>query len=227
MNSKREKIESFRKKLQETGADSTYTNQFLYNTLMEHGRWLIRREISAGRIYRSTTLFRTLGCQQVVEDSVIESCCPIKTNCKIYRTKNKLPNIWVDEYGPIIKAVTSVDGSTDFFITTPNAWQNKRDDPYQKMSKQMYVFFSDGYLWFPEHNPHLVNIPAFWVDDISRLDDCSDCVEDKECVRFLDTEFMIPGWLESEMFSKAISQLMPSKQLPEDMDINKNQTRKN
>jgi hypothetical protein len=51
MSTKRQVIESFRNKLRERNADSNYSNQFLYNTLTEHAKWLIKREISSGRIY--------------------------------------------------------------------------------------------------------------------------------------------------------------------------------
>jgi hypothetical protein len=134
--------------------------------------------------------------------------------------------MWIDNNGPVIKTVTSVDGSTDFHIISATAWQNKKNDPYQKMLDAKYAFFGEGYLWFPEHNPHRINILGFYKDDISRDSDCSKA--EQECVRFLDTEFMIPEWLEAEMFAKALEQIAGiTKRLPEDEDINKNPNRKN
>jgi hypothetical protein len=225
MSTKRQVINSFRKKLQELGADSTYTNQFLYQALMEQAKWLIKREIHSGRIYSNNSFFQVLGCQEVIETSTIDECCPIKVNCKIYRTKEKLPETWVDNDGPVLKSVTSVDGSTEFFVISPGVWTNKKNDPYMKMSKDIkYAFISENYIWFPEHNPHRVNITGFYTDDIS---DRSACKDKKDCVRFLDTEFMLPGWLEAEMMAKALQQMMVTKQLPEDAQIDKNTNRKN
>jgi len=221
---KRQAIDSLRNKLRERNADSNYSNQFLYQSLVEHAKWLIKRDISSGRIYKNTYFFQTLGCQRVIEVPSTDPCCPVKTNCKMYRTECKVPDIWIDNNGPIVKSVTSVDGSTDFFITTPTTWQNKRHDPYQKKSNQNYVFFSDGYYWFPEVNPHYINILGFWTDDVTQLNGCD---PNKECVRYLDTRFMIPDWLEAEMFAKALQQLAGiSKRLPEDEQIDKNPTRK-
>lgn len=221
MDSKRKIIGNFRKKLQESGADSTYSNQFLYDSLMEQGKWLIKREISSGSIYRNTHFFQTLSCQKVVEDD--DKCCPVKTNCKMYRTKSKLPETWIDNNGPIIKSITSIDNTTDFFIVSSGDWQNKRNDPYEKMMSNKYTFFADGYWWFPV-NPNRVNLYGFYKDDISRLNDCTPV---KECIRFLDTKFIVPEWLHSEMYSKALQQLSFTKQLVEDEDINKNPNRKN
>lgn len=226
MSTKRQVINSLRDKLKERNADSTYTNQFLYGVLLEHSKWLIRREVSAGRIYTNNSLFQTLGCTEVIETSTIDVCCPIKVNCKIYRTKNKLPKMWIDKNGPVIKTITSVDGTTEFFMTTPDAWQNKRKDPYQKMSDMKYSFFAENYLWFPENNPHRVNINGYYTDDIQHLSECHE--EKKPCTRFLDTKFNIPDWLEAEMFAKALEQLAGiTKRMPEDVQIDKNPNRKN
>lgn len=229
MTTKRQVIESFRNKLLERNADSNYTNQFLYNVLMEHAKWLIKREVSAGRVYSNNALFQTLHCVKVIETSTIEECCPVKTNCKIYRTEHKLPEMWIDNAGPVVRTITSVDATTMFIVTSPTIWQSKRTDPYQAMSKAMYAFFADGYFWFPDHNPHLVNINGYYVDDLTLLDvTCDDCEKTKDCIRFLDTEFMVPGWVHAEMFAKALEQIAGiTKRLQEDEQIDKNPNRKN
>lgn len=221
---KRTAIETFREELRERNADSNYTNQFLYNVLLNHARWLIKREVSGGRIYVNNSFFQTLKCQEIIETSTIDPCCPIKTNCKIYRTKNKLPEMWIDNEGPIIKSVLSVDNSTDFFYTNPTTWLSKKEDPYQQLGDIKYSFFADGYLWFPEHNPHRANIFGFYTDDITNLNGCA---EDKPCIRFLDTQFMLPGWLEAEMFAKALEQMAGvTKRIPDDEQIDKNPNKK-
>ncbi len=224
MSTKRQIIELFREELRERNADSNYSNQFLYNELLKHAKWLIKREVSAGRIYINNSFFQTLSCVEVIETSTVDVCCPVKVNCKIYRTKNKLPDMWIDNNGPVLKSVSSVDGTTDFFYTNPTTWQSKRNDPYQKMADIKYSFFADNYLWFPEHNPHRVNIYGFYTEDITDLNECH---EKKECTRYLDTKFLIPDWLEGEMFGKALESMAGvTKRLPEDDEINKNDKRR-
>lgn len=230
LSTKRQIIADFRKMLQEQSADSTFSNQTLYNALMNQGKWLIRREIAAGRIYRNNSFFQTLPCQEIVEVSTIDPCCPVKTNCKIYRTKHKLPEMWVDTNGPVIRSVTSVDGTTDFFYTDPVTWQSKRNNPYQKMIDAKYTFPADGHLWFPEHNPHYANVSGFFIDDIALIETKScdpDCKDEKPCVRFLDTKFLVPDWLHAEMMARAFQLMFPSKQLPEDAQQDKNPNREN
>lgn len=221
MSTKRQVIESLREKLRERNADSNYTNQFLYQTLLEQAKWLIRREATAGRIWKSSKLFQPYPVR-IIEVSTIDSCLKIKTNCKIYRSAEKLPVLWEDENGPFVKAVSSIDGTTDFFYTNSTTWQSKRKDPYQKNSKTMYSFFEDGYLWIPEHNPHTVELLGFFVDDVTlSKQNCIDC-DEKDCVRFLDTPFMAPGWVEAEMMAKSLELLLNTKRIPEDEQINKN-----
>lgn len=221
---KRQAIDDLRDELKRRNADNTYTNQFLYRELVKHAKWLIKRDINAGRIWKNTFFFQYLKCQKVIEVPSIDPCCPVKTNCKIYRTDCKIPDVWIDNDGPIVKSVLSVDNSTDFWLTTPTTWMNKKDDPYQQHSKQKYAFYADGYIWFPEHNPHLVNILGFWVDDISHLNGCQD---NAECTRYLDTRFVVPDWLEAEMFAKALASLAGiTEKMQEDEQQDKNPTRK-
>ena len=231
MSTKRQVIETFRDELRERNADSRYTNQFLFNELLKQAKWLIRREVAAGRIYINSSIFQTLACVPVIETSTTEACCPVKTNCKIYRTRDKLPEMWLDTNGPVLKSVSSVDGTSDFFYTNATTWQSKRLDPYQRMSDSMYSFFADGYLWFPEHNPHYVNVLGFFTEDVSNLEtECMPCDDNKpkECLRFLDTKFVLPEWLEAECFAKALESVAGiTKRMPEDEDINKNPDRKN
>jgi hypothetical protein len=222
MSTKRKSIESLRKKLNELNADSTYSNQFLYQTLLEQGKWLIRREASAGRVWASSSLFQPLTIR-VIEVPLIDSCLPIKTGCRIFRSAERLPDLWEDANGPLLKSVSSVDGSTDFFYTTSTVWMQIRKDPYRSKGTTKYVFFEDGYLWFPEHNPNFATVFGFYTDDISMHEqDCLDC-EKKDCIRFLDTPFWIPGWVEAEMMAKAVELLAGvTKRLPDDEQINKN-----
>jgi hypothetical protein len=158
-------------------------------------------------------------------ESCMEACCPVKTNCKVYRLKEKLPEMWVDNDGPVIRMVSSVDRSTEFQVVTYKTWEAKRKDPYQKMTKDKYCIFSEGYLWFPGYNPHRVTIEGFFTEDIQ---DKSNCAADtKPCTKFLDKNFPLPDWLFAEAMSKALQLLFPTKQIQEDLQNDKNSARKN
>lgn len=228
----REIIDSFRSKIKERSIDTIYTNGQLYQFLKEQFEWILAREASAGRVWTSTYMFKILRGLEVIEVSTIDENCPIKGCCKISRTKDRLPSIWRDKGGTIIRFVTSLDGSTDFFITTAWGWNNKKNDPYQKLTSQKYTFYQDGYLWFPEHNPHRINVEAFFEEDLayinSKRNDCEGCYEKEDCIRYLDTDMMLPDWVLAESISKAAELLLgTAARIQQDNNLDKNETRRN
>lgn len=228
----RDIIGSLRSKIKERSVDTFYTNGDLYQFLKEQFEWILAREASAGRVWTSTYMFQVMRSVEVIEVPTIDGNCPVKNCCKIYRTKEKLPPIWRDKSGTIIRLVTSIDNSTSFFVTSAWAYGNKKNDPYQKLSSEKYVFYQDGYLWFPEHNPHKVNVDAFFEDEISYINstrkDCNDCFEKEDCVNYLDSKLILPDWVVAESISKAAELLLGTAgRLQYDNNIDKNETRRN
>jgi hypothetical protein len=220
----RKHIANLRQKIKEMNIDTDFTNQFLYDSLLNHAKWLVKREIRAGKVYKNLELFKTLKCKKVVEANIIDSNCPIQAPCNIWRTDKKLPDTWQDDYGPVIKYALSIDDSTRWHLISKEEWINKQKSPYAKFDKTKYMLYNDGYLWFPKQNPRLINIYGYWIEDVEFHNDCG---SESKCVRFLDTEFNIPEWIEAEMYSKALEELVKiTKQLPADEQIDNNTSRK-
>lgn len=154
-----------------------------------------------------------------MEASIVDECCPIKIPCTIYRTDKKIPDTWQDDYGPVIKYVMSIDDSARFTLISKEEWNNKHNSPYNKYDKGKYAIYSEGYIWFPKHNPRRANIYGYWLEDTSLHSQCDD--NSNSCTRFLDTKFNVPDWLEAEMMAKALDQLARiTKQLRQDEQIN-------
>lgn len=225
----RQAILQLRESLRERGADSTYSNRFLYSILHKHALWLIKREESSGRIYKNSSLFKPLKSFEVMEvSSILSDCLTIETSCKIFRTVEKLPECWEDNDGYMIRDVTSVDllGAVSFSPTTMTAWRNIENGPYFKYNKSYYYFLLDNYLYFPQRAPKFVNILAYFKRDVSNYVCCGK-EKTKECVKFLDEEFNIPGWIQGELFSQALQELAGiTKRMPEDEQIDTNTLRK-
>lgn len=220
---KREAIDLFRQKIREQTSDSTYSNFMLYKSLEEQLLWLIRRDIS--KVYKSNELFQLLENFSVQE--VDPSECGLDTNCKVYRTTQKLPEIWTDDKGPVIKLVSSVDFKTSFTPIQLSNLKNKVNNPYHKIAKERYYYFLNDYLYFVDFNPHLVSILALFKDDLSLFErKCYDCQEDADCIPFLDTKLLAPAWTIAEAQAKALQQIAGvSKRLREDSQIDKNTNR--
>lgn len=221
---KRSIINTLRQEIKELSSDTFYSNKFLYTVLIKHAMWIVKREIRSGKVYKNMSLFKSLKCIKVVESSIIDPSCPIQLECNIWRTDKRLPETWQDDYGPVIKYAMSIDDSTRFHLISKEEWINKRNSPYAKWDKTKYCIFSDGYLWFPVHNPRLINVYGYWIDGAEFHSECGD---GKKCNRYLDSEFSVPDWTIAEITSKALEQLAKvTKALPNDEQIDKNETRK-
>ena len=225
MSTNREIIAKVRKSVQEKDADSSFINKYFYSKIKEHSKWLIRREISAGRIYRSKSLFQLAPCIPVVKASKISDWCPIKTNCSVFRTCDKIDDLWEDDYGPVISFVSSIDGSTHFHLLSAKDYQRKKDNPYTKWGKDKYAFYADGYIWWENEAPKKVNVNGLFEYDIRNKYHCNK-TESKDCILFLDEQFIVPSWIEAELVDKVTTQILGGpKRLPADNQIDKNEIR--
>lgn len=221
----REIISKVRKSIQEKDTDSTYTNKFLYSKIVENAKWLISREIKSGGIWTNSSLFQTRRCMPVIKVPKSDPCCPINTGCVMYRTRYKLDSIWNGIDGPIILSVTSLDGSTRFDVLSPEAFENKKKNPYSKYSKELYAIIdSDGFLWWEEQAPKKVHIRAFFKEDINNKYSCKN--EPLKCNPFMDRLFIIPGKIEAEIIDKVVEQVLGrTKAAPADESIDKSENR--
>ncbi len=216
----REAISLVRKGINESNADSTYTNKFIYSKLKEQAKWLIPRDAKNGKIFRGTSIFQTARCIPIISVSA-DKCCSAITCCEIHRTRNKIDDIWEDASGPIVKSIFSIDGTTSFVFITASDWQRKLDNPYNKKNDEIYVFYDEGYFWFPDRAPKKVNIQGFFIEDITNKYGCEKRI--KTCVRFLDKRFSLPEYLAAEAIAKVIQSLASiTKRIPEDDQIDKN-----
>lgn len=224
MSTKREMISRLRNKLREVSADSLYFPKFLFSVLKEHATWIIRREWSSNRIFRNKALFQRIPCINTVEVSKIDPNCLVGGK-NVYRTECQLPELWQSELGVIIKRVSSLDNHTEFKVLSWSEWENKSKSPYLKMTREKYCYEHDRYIYFPQDHPRKVSIEALIIGSAN---DICDCGGEKACVRFLDTPFGVPEWVEAEIIDKAVQQLLgQTSRVQNDENINSNNNIRN
>lgn len=217
----REYIYQVKKILKETYGDSRVTNKFVYSLLTKHAKWLIRRESNALKLAKYQSLYQTYKCVEVIEAPLIDPCCGISSLCKVWRTKEKLPELFEDTDGVLITNITSVDRSYAYDFMTPDSIQRKLNNPWvQKYNTaRTYAFYENGYLYFTERTV-LVEVRGMFTKDISTLGKCG---KEQPCIPFLDQPFYLPGYLEAEVISHVEKELASLyKAIPEDININKN-----
>lgn len=225
----REAIHRIKRLFREINADSRLSDRTVYSLMQNHTKWLIYRESEKFKLIEKDSIFQKLKCVEVIEAPKIDPCCGIKSLCTVYRTKNKLPDLYEDGYGVIIRDVTTVDGAVSLTQIKPNEWERKQENPWlNKNKKNSYFFYSEGYLYFPNGSWRMVEVNGLFTKDISEINLCDDLGtcddETQQCKRFLDKDFIIPPYLEAQMYDAVIKDLSNTyKRIPEKSnEINKN-----
>lgn len=222
----REAIYTVKRMLRESNADNRFTNKMIYSILLKHTKWLIQRESEKLKLINKGNLFQTKKCIPVAPSPITDKCCNVQTDCTIYRTVEKIPEMFEDLYGPIILSVTSLDFSKSFNVVPPQSISRLKNNPWSKLNKKnkkYYAFYNDGYIYFPFDVLKSVNVSGMFINKVKS--DCEEpCKDCNPCLRFLDQQFNIPDYLEAQMFDFTIKDLLNTyKRFPEKShEINKN-----
>lgn len=223
---KGELISQIRNELRIAHSDSRLTNKFIWSIIQKHAEWLIKRENSRLRVITQEAIFQTYKCVDVEDAPAVDECCGIKTKCKVFRTKFKVPELYEDNDGVIIKGVYTIDGSRDFSQITVNEYMRKLENPHSKYDKSLYFFYNSGYLYFPKSTIRKVMIKGYFIDEINN--DCEPCSADVDpCPSYLDSPIRIPKYLLAELMQAVLNEFasLTLKIQPEE-NINKNETLK-
>ena len=194
--------------------DPFITDRFLYSLIMKYAKALIRRQDTEGKIKGFTSLFEVIPCIELIEVDKIEACClGIKTGCTFRRTKDKLPALLEGSVGPIIRAVTSIDGSTRANESYSTTYQNMTETSTFKYNKSKYFWFSDGYIYIPDVEWESMRLEAIFDEDVSTL---SCAVDDDDCVQEQDRVMGIPDYLFAEIEQMVEKEMLATAQIPTD-----------
>ena len=150
--------------------DAFITDRYLYSIVLKYAKTLVRRQDNENKIKNMRSLFETLPCVELEETDKIDACCSgIRTDCKIMRTKDKLPTIMEGSYGPIIRSVSTIDDSLYFNPTFPQIFVSIANSPNYRYNKTKYFWFREGRLYFPNVMYDAVNVEALWEDSTGYL----------------------------------------------------------
>ncbi len=224
----REAIHRLKRMLREINADSRLSDRTIYSLLRNHVKWLIYRESDKLKLLKADDIYQMLKCVKIIEAPAVDPCCSIKSLCTVYRTENKIPLLYEDSSGVIIKAVKTIDGSKSLTPIKASEWERKLGNPWLDNSKKnQFYFYDNGYLYFPQGSWKMIEIVGLFQEDISYIDLCDNpatCGDDtKKCSRFLDRRFIVPAYLEAQVYESAIKDLSNTyKRIKEESDnINK------
>ena len=202
--------------------DAFLTDRLLYSLILKYAKLYIRRQDTENKIMRFQSLFEVLPCVDLVEVDKIEACCAdIKTNCKIMRTKEKLPTLLEGTYGPLFRSVGSLDGSVEMIKTYPSTYTAMEKTSTFKYNKTKYFWYLSGYLYFPNITWEAVRIEGLWDESIAMY-----VCDGDVCTPRQDDQTHFPEYLFAEIEQAVIKDLTFMIQAPpENADDNQSPLR--
>lgn len=200
--------------------DAFVTDRYVYSLLMKHGRMMIRRQDAGNKVMSFEPIFQPLEIVQLIDvDKVQAHCIGLSSDCEIKRTERRLPEILEGYNGPLIREITSLDGSERFEKTTPTNYLSLTRQKNFKYNKKRYFWFLDGHLFFPNLDWEVVSLVAAFENDVTKYScNCTDY-----CVPKQDQRFFIPEYMHSDLEKLVKQDFATELQIPSDnKDDNQN-----
>jgi hypothetical protein len=208
-----EVVSRVRNQLKAVKQDPFLTDRFIFSLIQKHAHWLMKREDSKNRLMRFSSVIQTLGHVDLIDVDKIEACCAgITSECTIKRTKDKVPSFMQGYYGPLIRAVTSIDGSEVMQPTNPSTFTAMANTKKFKYNKTKYYWYLDGHLYFPNIEWEAVRIEGIFEEDITKIN----CDTTDDCLPRQSQSFNVPDYLHGEIESNVIKDFGIMLQVPPD-----------
>ena len=197
--------------------DALLTDRVIYSFVNKHAKWLMKREDSRNKLMAYSGVLQVLDFVELIEVDKVEACCTgLKSDCTIMRTKEKMPIFMQGYWGPLIRTVSSLDGSEELQPTVPSSYMAMSKSKNFKYNTTKYYWYLNDYIYFPNLEWEAVRIEGIFEDDVSGFT----CAEDSCIVRSSQT-FNVPDYLLGELESKVFQDLAGMMQLPPDFPNDK------
>jgi hypothetical protein len=210
-------VSRLRNQLKGNKQDAFLTDRMIYAFVLKHAKWLMKREDSKNKLMMFSGVIQTMDYVELIEIDKVEACCTgVSSDCKIKRTKDKLPVFLQGYYGPLIRTISSIDASEEMQPTLPSQYVAISNSKNFRFNKTKYFWFLNDYLYFPNLEWDAVRIEGIFEDDISRWT----CEED-DCIVRQDQSFNVPDYLLAELEAQVFKDIMGEMQIPVDPNNDK------
>jgi len=190
--------------------DAFLTDRFLYSLIIKHANYVVRKLDNENKIMRIQSLFEKIPCVDLVDVSTIDACCQgIKTNCVIKRTKVALPEPMEGSEGPLIRSVTSLDGSIVLSNTNPTTYTLMTNQTNFKYNNTKYYWYLEGHLFFPNLEWEGVKVDGIFTESTAKFH----CDAD-QCASRQTHRLAVPDFIFAEVEQLVIKDLLLMLQTP-------------
>jgi len=160
-------------------------------------------------------LFHTLDYFCLIDvDKADTGCFCIESGCTIKRSKDKIPPAYEGSYGPIIRSITSIDGTTPLTLTFPSTYQAMIKQKTFRYNKTPYYYIVNDYIYVPSVDWPAIRVEGLFRSGIGQYN----CDTDHDCIYRQDEPFSVPMYLYGEMEQSVMKDLTTSLQVPQDIN---------
>jgi hypothetical protein len=205
-----EAVSRVRNALKAVKEDPFLTDRTIYYALTKYGQTLLKREDNQFRLMKISSIFKLLPYVELIDvDKVEAGCLGVYSGCYFKRTKEKLPTIFDGAMGPIIRTVSSIDGSIEMFRTDPGTWVSITRSTTFKYNKRPYFWYLNGYLYVPNVDWDAIRVEAVFEGKVESCDSDPCLIRQNDPLPF-------PEYLFSEIEQFVIKELTMAIQIPTD-----------
>lgn len=193
-------------------SDASITDRVIMRELKSKAILYIKRETDKRKLWQTSTIFTQVPCIELIEVPMSD-CCDYVSDQRLARSRFQLPKISEGVYGLLIHGVFSSDSGRKIKELTLSRYINllKLGLP----TKDVYYWFYDRYLYISTPYVKVINIWAYFEEDVPDnllYPDC-ECPNQKlrdPCLNPLDLEFKCPGYLEDIVVKDTIKTILES-----------------
>lgn len=201
--------------------DSVFSRDYLMDLVNQQRVLWMRNEYNKNKRSIDPNIIQDLKCVPLELVSAVNCCDAIPLDCKVLRTKYKIPNT-IEFYNN--KAITDV-GPVNMTSIKFNFIEYKRV-PYSGTSKysfnSVFAFLYNGYMYIYSKNEDIllleyINIRGVFEDPLEalKLADCSVNDPDKVCLDFTE-DYPLNMWMWEYIRPVIVDQMMKKQVIPLD-----------
>jgi hypothetical protein len=201
--------------------DSFLTDRQIYSIFKKHAAMSIKRLDEKKRLTAFASIFETLDFVKLkVIDKVEASACGVgpKSYATMSVTCLPIPVFTEGIYGPMIRSITSLDGSEILKLTTPDEYNYIANSKNFKYNTLKYCWYINDRIYFPNLETEdglpwpAVRMEAMVEEDISAFK----CDYDQKCKPRQCHSLNIPDFIVAEIEGAVLKDLTFMLQAPED-----------
>lgn len=193
--------------------DSFVTDKQLYSLFLKYAAIVIRKADDRGKLLPFVSIFETLDWVELEECDWVEAgCSGIKSYRTFRKTKLAMPMFSEGSRGPMVRSITSLDGSIPFQIINLDEYVILSKQKNFRFNKTHYCWFLNDHLYFPDIDYPAIRIEGMFEDDISEFK----CCYDDRCKPRQEQSLNIPDYMLSEIEGSCLKELLGEMQIPSD-----------